>query len=124
MSAQAEAFARLEERFRDWPTVADVKLDKNPLVALLAYVETLEAPHPDADRYIQAVTNSTALPAWRGRGKPLPVKKFRRYTSELPTAMTLYTSFPGGTLPDTIPSTALECCKDALRRLVERHLTQ
>lgn len=118
------ALAELERRFANWPVVADVKAERNPLIALLAYVELLDQASATADRYIQGVTNSTALPVWRGRGKPLPVKKFRRYTSDITAAISLYTSFPGGEMPSTIPSTPLDCTKDALRRLVEKAMAQ
>jgi len=116
---EAAAFAELVRRFDNWPTVMDVREDRNPLLALLAFVETLERPSADADRYIQACTNGTTLPVWMGRGKPLPTKRFRRFTSDLTAAIALYTMFPGGEVPETIPSTPLECTKDALRRLVK-----
>lgn len=120
MADQEAAFAELVRCFNSWPTIADVRPDRNPLLALSAYIDTLDRPSLDADRYIQATLSGGVLTLWRGRGKALPTKRFRHYTSDLPAAIALYTMFPGLELPDRVPSTPLECTKDALRQIVEK----
>lgn len=115
-----QAFAEAKRRFDNWPTLADVPPDRNPLVALGLALDALEQPSLEMDRYIQAATTSTFLPTWRrqgGRVKSIPTKRFPKFTSELHAAVSLYSLVPGG-MPETIPSSPLAVTKDAFRRIV------
>lgn len=111
------AFAEARAKFNNWPTIADVPVEKNPLVALADAVQLLDEASAEMDRYISGATNITTLPTWRGGGKSLPVKRFPRYTSDLRAALSLYGLSPGG-VPETIPSNPLAITKDAFRRFV------
>lgn len=114
-----QAFAVAKKRFENWPTIADVPADRNPLVALADAVALLDEPSDEADRYIQGMTNSSTVPTWRGGGKNLPRLKYRHFTSDIQAALWLYTLIPGGKPPEMIPSTALGITKDALRKFVD-----